>query len=61
MELDKDQVSSICVLYIRIQFILNFSLKKNGLGRGPYLFSTRDDNVKSESSPSKHPWSHVFQ
>ena len=55
MELDKDQVSSICVLYIRIQFILNFSLKKNGLGRGPYLFSTRDDNVKSESSPSKHP------
>ena len=36
MELDKDQVSSICVLYIRIQFILNFSLKKNGPEQDPY-------------------------
>ena len=55
MALDKYQVSSICVLYIRIQFILNFSLKKSGPERDPYLFQTKDDIVKSVPSPWGHP------
>ena len=39
---------------------LDFVWVKSGLEQDLCLFSTKDDNAKSEPSPSKHPWSHVF-
>jgi len=38
-----------------ILFILNFSLKKSDLVRGPYLFQTKDDIAISVPIPSEPP------